>query len=78
MVEIQNQERKHNQNLLNLLKFIVKNSALLDDWYTLLKDKNMSFDTIRGRYNNISVLITLFNSSLVNVKDNVVEKNKNS
>lgn len=71
---IQNQERKHNQNLLNLLKFIVKNSALLDDWYTLLKDKNMSFDTIRGRYNNISVLITLFNSSLVNVKDNVVEK----
>ena len=69
---IQTQDKCY--NLLSLIKFIVKKSSLLDDWYILLKDKNMSFDTIRGRYNNISVLITLFNSSLVNVNDNVVQK----
>ena len=71
---LQTQNLKYNLHLLNLIKFIVKKPVLLDDWYILLQDKSMSYDTIRGRYNNISVLITLFNSSLVNVKNCIVEK----
>jgi hypothetical protein len=46
---------------------------ILDDWFDYLKDKNMAFDTIRGRFNNISVLIQHLNSSLGHVKDNAVE-----
>ena len=47
------------------------NTKLLDIWHDFLKEKEMSNDTIRGRFNNISVLIQLFNSSLTNSKDNV-------
>ena len=66
---------KRSSNLLQLIKYIVDHTKLLDDWYKFLHDeKKMSYDTIRGRFNNISVLIQLFNSSLVNKKDNSVEK----
>ena len=66
---------KRSSNLLQLIKYIVDHTKLLDDWYNFLHDeKKMSHDTIRGRFNNISVLIQLFNSSLVNKKDNSVEK----
>ena len=67
---IENHYNIRNIKLLNLVNYIVSNTSLLDDWYDFLKEKNMSNDTIRGRFNNISVLIQLFNSSLKNTRNN--------
>ena len=63
-----------NKKILDLIKLIILKPNILDDWYTFLKEKRMADDTIRGRYNNISVLIQLFNSNLVNFKGNAVSK----
>jgi hypothetical protein len=72
---LDNNCNKRNMNLLKLIKYVVDNTNLLDDWYNYLHDsKKMSYDTIRGRFNNVSVLIQLFNSSLSKKKDNAVEK----
>ena len=70
----ENYNLKKNMMLLNIIKFIIKNTTILDDWYSFLRDKQMAFDTIRGRFNNISILYQLFNSSILSVKDNAVQK----
>ena len=56
--------------LLNLLNYTVTRTEILDDWYDMLEDKKMTYDTIRGRLNNISVLIQLFQANLTNQKNN--------
>ena len=68
---LQHHYTRRSINLLKLINHIVVNTKLLDIWHDFLKEKEMSNDTIRGRFNNISVLIQLFNSSLTNSKDNV-------
>jgi hypothetical protein len=70
---LQNHCTKRNFALLKLMNYLVAKTYLLDDWHNLLKEKKMSNDTIRGRFNNISLLIQLFNSCLTHKNNTSVE-----